>query len=378
MRVAVFGAGYAGLRAALRLERRLPDDVDLVVVDETGTHLLQHEIHRIVRRPGIADTITVPLTEVLDRAAVRTARVTDVDADAGVATLDSGGEVDYDFAAVCVGAETAYYDLPGVAAHSTPLKTVDDALAIRETALERCASGGRVVVVGAGLSGVQVAGELTALARERDAADAVEVVLLEQYDTVAPSFPRPFREAVHEELVARDVDVRTGIEVTRALPDVLEVESGSLSYDQLVWTGGIAGTGALDGARPRVRDTLRYSPSTFVVGDAAAVVDADGQSVPASAAAAVREARVAADNIAALVAHARGDPGAFEPRLDHFRFDAPGWVVSVGEGAVAQVGPTVFTGAAARGLKATIGANLLAATGQVARAVRFVEEEGSA
>ena len=51
MRVAVLGAGYAGLTVARQLERTLPDDVELVVVDDTGEHLLKHEIHRAIRHP---------------------------------------------------------------------------------------------------------------------------------------------------------------------------------------------------------------------------------------------------------------------------------------------------------------------------------------
>jgi NADH dehydrogenase len=374
MRVAVLGAGYAGLRVARRLERSLPEETDIVVVDDTGTHVLQHEIHRVVRRPAIADVIEVPLADVLDRAAVRTARVTNVDAEAGVADLATGERLDYDYGAVCLGAATAFHRLPGVREHSTPLKTVADARAIRREFLDVCDAGGRVVVGGAGLSGVQIAGELTALARERDA-DDVEVVLVEQLDAVAPSFPAHFRDAVATALAEAGVDVRTGLTVTRASNEILEFERESLAFDQLVWTGGIAGREAMAGERPRVRDTLRHTDSTFVLGDAARVVDADGEGVPASAAAAVREAVVAADNIAALAGRDRTDPGAFDPRLDHYRFDVPGWIVSVGERTVAQVGPKILRGPAAKALKTTIGANQLSAVAELERVVTFVEEE---
>jgi len=378
MRVAVLGAGYAGLRVARRLERSLPGDVDLVVVDDTGTHVLQHEIHRVVRRPRIADAIEVPVADVLNRAQVRTARIERVDAEAGVATLGDGERLDYDYAAVCLGATTAYYGLPGVEEHSLPLKSIADARAIRDAALEVAETGGRVVVGGAGLSGIQVAGELTALAREEGVEDDVTVTLVEQLDDVAPSFAPNFRDAVREALVDAGVDVRTGRTVTEATADELRFEDGSLAHDLFVWTGGIAGSEALTGERPVVRDTLRHSDSTFVVGDAGRVVDADGEAVPASAAAATREARVAADNIAALVDHDWTDPTAFEPRLGHYRFDVPGWVVSVGERAVAQVGPKILTGPPAKALKTGIGVDQLASVAELERVVEFVEEELSA
>jgi NADH dehydrogenase len=369
MRVAVLGAGYAGLTLARRLESRLPDAVDLVVVDESDTHLVQHELHRVIRRPAVADAITVPLDDVLDRADIVTDRVEGVDADAGRVDL-ANGTLEYDYAAVCLGAETAFHGLPGVADHGLPLKRLDHARRVREAFLDVCTEEGRAVVGGAGLSGVQVAGELAALARERDA--AVDITLLERLDSVAPSFPPAFQRAVRDALDAAGVDVHTGVEVTGATADAVECADGGFDCDALVWTGGIRGSAALGGERPAVRGDLRLSASTFVVGDAARVVDADGEAVPASAAAAIREARTVADNLVRLVTD---DGSGFDPRLDPFRFDAPGWIVSVGDEAVAQVGPAVVTGAAARGMKATVGAGHLSAVGAVSEAVELVREE---
>lgn len=376
MLVAVLGAGYAGLTLARTLERTLPSDVELVVVDESTDHVVQHELHRVVRRPGLADDISVALTDVLD-CEVRQATVADVDPDAGVATLErpDGREetLDYDVGAVCLGARTAFYGLDGVREHATPLKRLDDARQIRADFLE-LNDGDRVVVGGAGLSGVQVAGELAALANEEGM--AVEVSLLEQAPEVAPAFPPRFQRAVHDALLDAGVDVRTHTDVAGADADAIELESGeSLAYDQFVWTGGIAGSPAMDDERPVVRADLRLGDSTFAVGDAVRVVDTDGEAVPASAAAAIREADVAADNIGALVDHRRNGAGGFEPRLARYRFNVPGWLVSIGDDAVAKVGPTVVTGAPALAMKTTVGAGYLGTVGAVRQATDLVREE---
>ncbi|MFC5366908.1 NAD(P)/FAD-dependent oxidoreductase [Salinirubrum litoreum] len=394
MQVAVLGAGYAGVTLARKLESRLPPDADVVLVDADPTHLVQHEVHRVIRRPSVADAIQVPLAELFDRVEVRVAEIADVDTDAkadgtpgGHATFESGETLDYDYGAVCLGAETAFYDIPGLREHATPLKRVDHAESIRADFLDLCETGGTAVVGGAGLSGVQVAGELAALAREKDADDRVDVVLLEQLDSVAPSFPENFQEAVSEALVERGVEIRTGTTVTEVRDgeittdasrgDATESDSRerTLAYGQLVWTGGIAGTPAMDDDRPVVRRDLRLTDSTFVVGDAGRVVDADGQAVPASASAAIREASTAAANLEKLIEHDLSGEGGFAPRLDAYRFDVPGWIVSVGDGAVAQVGPTVVTGGAAKAMKATVGAGHLGSVGAVRQAVDLVEEE---
>ncbi|MXR53111.1 FAD-dependent oxidoreductase [Halovenus sp. WSH3] len=397
MRVAVFGAGYAGLTVARRLERALSPEADLVVVDESTDHLVQHELHRLIRYPDLESAITVPLDNILSRARLRQATVTDIDAEEGTATLDAadGTEtLEYDLAAVCLGAETAFYGLDGVEAYATPLKTTDDARTIRDHALRN--PGGTAVVGGGGLSGIQAAGELAALS-DAEGLD-LDVRIVEMADRIAPGFDAAFADAVRDELVARGVTIETGVAVDAADEGTVHLEDGrSLDADIFVWTGGIRGPDALGGERrPTARD-LQISDSTFVVGDAAAVTDENGQAVPASAQTAVRQARVAATNIAAL-AGADEEPGGSvtvpvseegeapepavaetttesRPSLSVYEPETAGWVVSVGDGAVAQVGPFVFSGEPAKAAKAAIGAGHLGSVGAIRQASELVAEE---
>jgi len=372
MDVLVLGGGYAGVTLARRLSDRLPDDAALTLVDDTGRHLVKHEVHRVIRDPSLAEVIEIDLAELVPDATLREARVEAVDPDARTVNLADGETLSYDACAVCLGATPAFHGIEGAAEHGNPLSTVDDALAIREAALPAIEDEGRVVVAGAGLSGVQVAGELAAMADARDA-DA-EVLLLERLSRVAPAFDDAFSDAVRETLTAAGVAVRTDATVAAVDGDDVELADGeSVAHDALVWTGGIAGPAALDGERPQVRSTMELGASTFVMGDAARVVDADGEAVPASAQAAIREAPVVAANLLALVGD--DDSGGFRPRLDQFAFDSPGWVVSVGDDAVAQVGPSVVRGRAALALKATVGAGYLSSVGAVRDAVGLVNEE---
>mgnify|MGYP006280569149 FL=1 len=391
MRVAVLGAGYAGITVARRLERSLPETADIVVVDESSDHLVQHELHRLIRYPALEDAITVPLEKVLSRAEVRRARVTDVDTDAGVATLDGAEDIEYDFAAVCLGAQTEFYGLDGVEEYATPLKNVGDAEAIREAAL--AAPGGSAVVGGGGLSGIQTAGELAALSAEEDL--ALDITVVEMADRLAPGFDEAFANAVARELDARDVAVETGIAVESADEATVHLEDGrSLPADVFVWTGGIRGADAMGGERrPTPRD-LRVSDSTFVVGDAAAVTDENGVPVPASAQTAVRQARVAAANIARLAGDGSTGPVRIPVADDQGATDSPhdepesggdslaaytpetaGWVVSVGDGAVAEVGPVVFSGDLAKAAKAAVGVGHLGSVGAIRQASELVAEE---
>ncbi|ELZ86049.1 NADH dehydrogenase [Haloferax elongans ATCC BAA-1513] len=374
MRVLVLGAGYAGLTLARDLERRLPAAVELTVVNDSPFHLVQHEVHRAIRRPSVADAIEVPLDEALDRAEIVVDRVTDIDRTSRRVHLADSDPLDYDYCAVCLGATTAYYDIPGLESHAIPLKSLDDAAAIRARYFDACDDGGRVVVGGAGLSGIQVAGELATLSAEEDA--HTDIVLVEQLDTVAPSFPEAFQRAVRDELLDRGVEIRTETTIESVSASTVETDTGDLEYELLVWAGGLAGQDAMGADRPTVRADLRLDRRTYVVGDAARAMDANGEPVPASASAAIREAKIVGENIAEQVAHEQaGDIGDFPPRPRQYRFDVPGWIVSVGDGAVAQVGPSIFCGSAAKAMKATVGAGHLTSVGAISKAAELVEEE---
>ena len=379
MNVAIFGGGYAGVTLARRLERRLPDAVDLVLVDETGTHVVRHELHRLLRRPSLSEDLEIPLQDLLERPSIREARVTAVDPERRVAELADGDTIEYDVGAVCLGAETTYFGMDDVAQHATPMWTLDDALAVRETFLEVLDRNGTFVVGGAGLTGIQVAGELAALAEaETDTAGdrGPRILLLEQQSAVAPGFRDDFQTAVRSALEDYGVEVRTEATVTGATADRIEIaESEPIDYDGVVWTGGITGPEALDGQRRRVRSTLCLDGDTFVLGDAAQVVDAEGRAVPASAQAAIREAEAVAGNVERLVDHADDPPGSFAPRLEPFTFEPAGWMVSVGDEAVAQVGPTVLTGPAAKTIKATVGAGYRSSIGGLREAADRLSDE---
>ncbi|GGN18475.1 NAD(P)/FAD-dependent oxidoreductase [Halarchaeum nitratireducens] len=374
MRVAVLGGGYAGLMVTRKLEERLPPDDELVLVDETGDHLVQHELHRTIRYPGFADDITVPLDALVTRATVREATVADLDPDAGTVALADGGSIEYDAGVVALGSQTADYDIPGVAAHATPLKRLEHAATLRRDFFDAVdPNAGTVAVVGAGLSGIQTAGEFAELADREGVAADVDVVLLERAETVAPSFPEHFRTAARDALRDLGVRLETGTEVTEVTASTVVADDRDVPYDVLAWTGGVRGPDALGGERRAVRADLRLSERTFIAGDAADVVDADGERVPASAQAAVRSAPVVARNVERVLDAAR--TGDSVRHLEKWAFETPGWLISVGDDAVAQLGPEVFRGTAANVIKTSVGLTYLAEHGSLRDAVAVVRDE---
>jgi NADH dehydrogenase len=369
MRIVVLGGGYAGLVAARSLERELPDSAELTVIDDTGTHLIQHELHRVIRRPDLAAHLEIPLDDILDRAEIIADRVTELRPDDARVDLASGSTIDYDAAAVCLGAETDPGDRPGVQTYGQPLKRLSHAQAIRDRFMDvRSAGEAQIVIGGAGLSGIQVAGELAAM-RDAGEGDSVNLTLVEMQETVAPGFPTSLQRALRRHLREAGITLELGTTITEADDTTVETAEGrTMEADQFIWTGGIRGSGALGTARPRVRADLKLNERTFIAGDAARIVDSEGQSVPATAQAAVRAGEVCARNVLRSV-------GLGPDRPARFAFDSRGWLVSVGDEAIAQVGPAVFSGPSARTLKASAGLRYLAKAGAVSEALEVVSAE---
>jgi len=366
--VAVLGAGYAGAGAVQQLEAELDGDADVVWISETDYHLVLHESHRCVRDPGVRDSITIPVEEIKDGSTrFVQAEVTGLDTDERVVELAGHDDLTYDYVLVALGSDTAFYGIPGLEAEAHTLKGLDDALAIHEDVAAAADAGTRedpatVVVGGAGLSGIQTAGEVAVYRDEHDA--PIEIVLVEALDEIFPGNDPEIQRALRRRLRDRDVEILTGDPITEATEDVVAFDEGEdLAYDVLVWTGGITGRDALDGTdlenehnRLTADDTFRTSDErVFAIGDSALVAQ-DSEVAPPTAQAAWQAAEVAGENLARTI---RGEP------LRSWRYDDKGTVISIGEDAVAHDVKYVpvlgtFGSVPARVLKKTIAARWIA------------------
>ncbi|MEF8771131.1 NAD(P)/FAD-dependent oxidoreductase [Halodesulfurarchaeum sp.] len=374
MRVVVFGGGYAGIVAVKRLERRLPDTATVMLVDQRPYHLVRHELHRVIRQPDVSDALRIPFEEILGRAEFRQQTVSDIDPDGGTAIFENGDSLEFDAGIVAFGAEPAYYGLDGVEAYGTPLDSIGTARKISKSMTSLLEQGeGTAVVAGAGLAGVQAAGELAELRADAGATD-VSIVLLEQADSVVPTADDRFTETIAEQLQDKGVDLRTENTVAGATAETIELESGgSLPYSVFVWTGGISGAGPIRGDRPTVRADLRLGDRMFGAGDAVRVIDGNGELVTASAQSAVGMAPVAVDN--AILRAEKGDGAGFRPRYHNYHDSSSARTVTVGNGAVAKIGPGILTGPAARTLKSVIGSRYLSTAGAIEAGVSLVRME---
>ncbi|OVE84311.1 NAD(P)/FAD-dependent oxidoreductase [Natronolimnobius baerhuensis] len=370
--VVVLGAGYAGAGAISKLQSELDDNARLTWIADVDYHLVLHESHRAIRDPDVRSDITFPVSDIADPSTrFIQDEVVGVDVDEQVVELADSDSVDYDYVLVALGTQTAYYGIPGLEEHSLTLKSLDDALEIHEAIADASQAATRgepaqVVIGGAGLSGIQTAGEIAEFRDEHRA--PIDIHLVEALEEIFPGNDPEIQQALRDLLEDAGVQIHTDDPITEANEDVIEFDEGEpLDHDVLVWTGGITGRDAMDevdleNEHNRVTTEANFQTSNervFAVGDSA-IVDQGDQPAPPTAQAAWQAADVAGENISR----------AIENRpLKTWEYEDKGTVVSVGDKAVAhEVKPAfgvslpvdTFGGFAAKNLKKMIAAKWIA------------------
>jgi NADH dehydrogenase len=360
--VVIVGGGFAGLEAARGLARA---PVRVTLLDRRNHHVFQPLLYQVATAGLSAPDIAAPIRHILRRQRNATVVLGGValihpDRRTVVVAGDAGEpELPYDALILATGATHSYFGHAEWEAHAPGLKSLEDALEIRRRLLlafesaEREADEARrrafltFVVVGAGPTGVELAGTVAELARHtlRDEFRRIDpgrarVVLLEAAGRVLPPYRPELSEKARRQLEGLGVDVRTGARVTRVGPEGVDVEgAGRIEACTVLWGAGVAASplGAALGApldragRVVVRPDLSVPghPEVFVAGDLAHF-EQDGAPVPGVAPAAMQMGRHAAANVRRLL---RGEP------TRPFRYRDKGSLATIGRNsAVAQFG----------------------------------------
>lgn len=357
-RVAIVGAGFAGLNAA----RELADaPVEVVLIDRKNYHNFQPLMYQVATAGLGPDDIAHPLRDIFhENRNVRfvLGTVEDVHLEEKQLALEDGPPISYDYLILAAGAVTTYFGVDGAREHSFPMKTVPEAIQLRNHILyqfERCerdaesAGEGALtfVLVGAGPSGVELAGQLAELTqcvmrddyRQLDPGKA-RIVLLEMVPNVLPGYESSLQGYTQKELEQRGVEVRTETTVASVTPEAVELESGeTIPTQTLIWTGGVrahpladaVGTEQTKGGRLVVEPDLSLPghPEVFVTGDLSACEDEAGEYYAQLATVAIQQGRHSAQQ----VLHERKGRSR-----EAFEFSDPGIMATIGRtAAVAQL-----------------------------------------
>jgi NADH dehydrogenase len=344
--IVIVGGGFAGVYAARHLRRRLDRDWQVILFSQENHFIFTPLLGDVVGSAINPMHVVWPIRQMARGVTCRTAALTDLDLPARqVVYKTAAGQVArqaYDHLILACGSAVNLDIIPGMAAHGWPLKTMGDALMLRNHLigqLERAevetdpAARRRllaVVVVGGGYSGVEVTGEIADLLKGSSRfygshrPEDIRVTLLEGRQRILPELPESLSAFARTKMTGRGIEIRTGAvarsvtETGVSLADGTRIEAGTV-----VCTIGTTVSPLLAGSGlPLVRNRLQTTgdmrveghDNVWALGDCAAVPNAYDQSVSApTAQLAVRQARQLARNVANAVRGQATRPFSFKP-----------------------------------------------------------------
>jgi NADH dehydrogenase len=372
-RVVIVGGGFGGLYTARSLDRA---DVEVTLLDRRNFHLFQPLLYQVATGGLSPSNISSPIREVLrgrDRVRVLLADVVDLDPRRRRVVLADETGIPYDTLIVATGVSHHYFGHDEWRVHAPGLKTMEDGLAIRRRVLfafeaaEREPDGDRrrewlnFVVVGAGPTGVELAGALGELAndtlkhefRSIDPSEA-NIVLVEGGDRVLPSYPPDLSAAAARSLRRLGVTTRLNSLVTDVGPNAITLTKGGEAYVVptrcVLWAAGVRASPlagvlaertdvALDEVgRVCVTEELSIPnhPEIMIIGDLANFSHQTGHPLPGVAPVAMQQGRYAARRIRNRLKGHTTSP---------FRYSDKGSLATIGRSAaVADFGRLRFSG----------------------------------
>jgi NADH:ubiquinone reductase (H+-translocating) len=350
-RVVIVGAGFGGLEATFGLAGA---PVHITLIDRRNHHLFQPLLYQVATASLATSEIAWPIRYLLrDRPDVTTlfATVTGVDAQAKRVLLDDGGALPYDTLILATGARHAYFGHDEWEPFAPGLKTLEDATTLRrrilvaferaerETDPQRRAALLTFVIIGAGPTGVELAGTIAELAHHTLAPDfrnidthKARVVLIEAGPRVLAGFADDLSAYAQRSLESLGVEVVLGKAVTECNAEGVVCGGEKLQAKTIIWAAGVRASPAAEwlsaeadrAGRLQVLPDLTVPghPDIFAVGDTVVIAGPDGKPVPGIAPAAKQQGRYVAELIKARL---RGGTSA------PFRYKHAGSLAQIGK-----------------------------------------------
>lgn len=362
-RVIIIGGGFGGLNAAKALKKT---DVDILLIDKTNYHLFQpllYEVATAVLSPG---EIATPLREILrnqENVSVIMGEVTDINTSQKQVLLSNQEWFGYDYLIIATGARHSYFGNDQWEVFAPGLKTIPDALHIREQILisfekaERANFGSILpyltfVIIGGGPTGVEMAGAIAEIAYKtmfknfrKINPEKAQIFLIEACPHILPSYPERLSKRAKKDLEKLGVQVLNNIKVTNIDHSGVQIADTFIASKNIIWAAGNQASKLhnclntpLDRAGRVIVEsdlTLCNYPQVFVIGDAAHVKYKD-KVLPGIAPVAIQQGRYVAKTIIRDLDQKNRKP---------FKYFDKGSMAIIGKAkAIAFIGKLQFTG----------------------------------
>ena len=346
-RVLILGSGFGGLYTALHLEKKLARgaNIEITLVNRDNFFLFTPMLHEVAASDLDITDIVNPVRKLLRRTQFFNGSIKSIDLEQKCVVVSHGDddhdhELSYDHLVLAMGSVTNFYNLPGLAEHALTMKSLSDAIRLRnrliknleEADFECCPAQLErlltIVVAGGGFAGVETIASVNDFMREAvrfypklSEAD-LRIILVGATEKILPELGPKLGDYAQEKLAARGVEFLLNTTVQQVSNQEVTLSDGTtLSTSLLVWTAGVTPNPLLneldcDKERGRLitNEFLEVNgyPNVWALGDCAAVPDpATGKPCPPTAQHALRQGKIAAHNIVAAINGGQQRPFTF-------------------------------------------------------------------
>lgn len=364
-KVVIIGGGFGGLNVAKGLKKR---NFELLLVDKKNHHLFQPLLYQVASAVLSPADIATPLREIFSsqhNISVIMGTVDAIDKTNKQVILLSGDIIPYDYLVIAAGARHSYFGHDEWEAFAPGLKTIKDALGIREKVLISFEKAERMdnlqdaakflnfVIIGGGPTGVEMAGAIAEIAHKtlfknfkKIRPEESKIYLIEGLPRILPPFPSKLSARAQKDLEAMGVKVIVGKMVTNVTETGVQIGDDFIEARNIIWAAGNQASPILKTLNvPLDRQgrvivesdlTVPRHPEIFVIGDAACCIGKDGSPLPAVAPTAIQQGRYVAKIIRKQVEKENREP---------FKYRDKGSIATIGEyKAVGYIRKMTFSG----------------------------------
>ncbi len=366
-KIVILGAGYAGIVAAIRLQKELQyNEAEVTLVNKHDYHYITTHLHMPAAGTDHPENARVRVQELIDLQKVKFVKstVTEILLAEKTIVLESG-KLNYDYLVIGLGGEPETFGIKGLKENAFNIRSINSVRLIRTHIENQFALYKQhpdqteyltLIVGGAGFTGVEFAGELAdripVLCQTYDVDQSnVRIINIEASPTVLPGFDPELVKYAIDVLKHKGVEFKLGVPVKECLEDRIVLANGEeIKARSVIWTGGIRGNHLLEeagfeGFRGRVKVDEMLQPAghenVFILGDCSIFLSPDGKPYPPTAQIAMQEGEVVAYNLMAKIRGQAMKP--FKPSIKGtvaslgkneaigfvFRFKVTGWFAAL-------------------------------------------------
>ena len=345
-RILILGGGFAGLYAAMEFEKTLARDpgVEITLINRDNFSLFTPMLHEVAASDLDPTTIVNPIRKMLRRVHLFAGEVQSINLSQKQIVVSHGFDhhrhsLTYDHVVIGLGSITNFYGLPGLEGRGLTMKSLGDAIRLRNHLIEHLEEADSecvkkknallsFVVAGGGFAGVETVASLNDFVRDALPSyshlreDMLRVTLVHPGAVILPELGEKLGAYAQKKLIERGVEIRVNTKVSAVSPHAIELSDGTtIESDTLVWTAGTSPNPLLqelpckkEHGRIVVNQFMEVAgwPGVWALGDCAAIPDnTTGKPYPPTAQHALRQGKVLAQNICAEIRGGRKKPFVF-------------------------------------------------------------------